>query len=255
MTKTRIATRVGVVLLGWSAVVASGAERPEPPNAPPLQLQTPQVFGTTSTNYLTIGEWKFTPAYSAWTYGDTSGNQPMRYINVAGLTWLLSQPDLPSGAVLTYLEFDYCNTNGSNNITLGFYLADNHNNISNTITTMDGTPGSGCSTRSVDLSGYGLTIDNLGKRYPLYVFYNGNADATTTVAGAIIGYKLKVSPAPGASDFADVPTSDIGFQYIEALYASGITGGCGGGNFCPDNPVTRRQMAIFLAKALGLQWN
>jgi hypothetical protein len=36
------------------------------------------------------------------------------------------------------------------------------------------------------------------------------------------------------------------------LAASGITGGCGGGNFCPDNPVTRRQMAIFLSKALGL---
>jgi hypothetical protein len=36
--------------------------------------------------------------------------------------------------------------------------------------------------------------------------------------------------------------------------ASGITAGCGGGNFCPDNPLTRRQMAVFLAKALGLNW-
>jgi hypothetical protein len=35
--------------------------------------------------------------------------------------------------------------------------------------------------------------------------------------------------------------------------ASGITAGCGGGNYCPDAP-TRRQMAIFLAKALGLHW-
>jgi hypothetical protein len=48
--------------------------------------------------------------------------------------------------------------------------------------------------------------------------------------------------------------SDFGFQYIEALAASGITGGCGGGNFCPDSPVTRRQMAIFVAKALGLSY-
>ena len=34
----------------------------------------------------------------------------------------------------------------------------------------------------------------------------------------------------------------------------GITGGCAGGNYCPDNFVTRRRMAVFLAKALGLNW-
>jgi hypothetical protein len=51
-----------------------------------------------------------------------------------------------------------------------------------------------------------------------------------------------------------VPTSHPYFQFIQALAASGITGGCGGGNYCPDNPVTRGQMAVFLAKALGLQF-
>ena len=30
--------------------------------------------------------------------------------------------------------------------------------------------------------------------------------------------------------------------------------GCGSGNFCPDSPLTRRQMAVFLSKALGLHW-
>jgi hypothetical protein len=50
-----------------------------------------------------------------------------------------------------------------------------------------------------------------------------------------------------APTFNDVPESDPGFQYIEALVASGITAGCGGGNFCPDASITRRQMAVFLA--------
>jgi hypothetical protein len=63
-----------------------------------------------------------------------------------------------------------------------------------------------------------------------------------------------VPPGDGQASFNDVPTSDFGFQYIEALAASGITGGCGGGNYCPDQPVNRRQMAIFIAKALGLNW-
>jgi hypothetical protein len=40
----------------------------------------------------------------------------------------------------------------------------------------------------------------------------------------------------------------------EALLAAGITGGCGGGAYCPDSPVTRGQMAVFLSRALGLHF-
>ena len=40
----------------------------------------------------------------------------------------------------------------------------------------------------------------------------------------------------------------------QALVSSGVTGGCGAGNYCPDAPLTRGQMATFLAKALGLAW-
>ena len=69
-----------------------------------------------------------------------------------------------------------------------------------------------------------------------------------------VGYQLKVSPAPAVATFLDVPTNHPFFQFVEALAASGITGGCGGGNYCPNNPVTRGQMAVFLAKALGLQF-
>jgi hypothetical protein len=40
------------------------------------------------------------------------------------------------------------------------------------------------------------------------------------------------------------------------LKDSGITGGCNAAPpmFCPDQPVTRGQMAVFLAAALGLSW-
>jgi hypothetical protein len=69
-----------------------------------------------------------------------------------------------------------------------------------------------------------------------------------------IWWHRSVSPAPATATFGDVPTDHIFFQFIEALAASGITGGCGGGNYCPDAPVTRGQMATFLAKALGLHW-
>ncbi|MGH2386321.1 MAG: S-layer homology domain-containing protein [Candidatus Limnocylindria bacterium] len=51
--------------------------------------------------------------------------------------------------------------------------------------------------------------------------------------------------------FADVPDSNPFHADIEALANSGVTTGCGGGNFCPDDFVTREQMAAFLNR-LGL---
>jgi hypothetical protein len=60
------------------------------------------------------------------------------------------------------------------------------------------------------------------------------------------------TPPPATGVFGDVPTSYWAANWIEQLYAEGITGGCGGGNYCPDNPVTRAQMAIFLVRTFNL---
>ncbi len=49
--------------------------------------------------------------------------------------------------------------------------------------------------------------------------------------------------------FPDVPCPGTFTNWIEQLAAENITGGCGGGNYCPGNPVTRAQMAVFLLKA------
>jgi len=59
-------------------------------------------------------------------------------------------------------------------------------------------------------------------------------------------------PPPCAGVFPDVecaPTPAFAVDWIEELSNEGITGGCGGGNYCPGNPVTRAQMAVFLLKA------
>ena len=57
-------------------------------------------------------------------------------------------------------------------------------------------------------------------------------------------------PAAGASTgFTDVPVGYWADKWIKQLAAEGITGGCGAGIYCPDNTVTRAQMAIFLLKA------
>lgn len=46
--------------------------------------------------------------------------------------------------------------------------------------------------------------------------------------------------------FGDVPDSNPFHADISALAASGVTTGCGGGNYCPSAFVTREQMAAFL---------
>jgi glucose/arabinose dehydrogenase len=56
-------------------------------------------------------------------------------------------------------------------------------------------------------------------------------------------------PATGTV-FADVPASSPFARWIEQLAAEGITAGCGGGNFCPSQEVTRGQMAVFLLVTL-----
>jgi hypothetical protein len=56
------------------------------------------------------------------------------------------------------------------------------------------------------------------------------------------------TPPPCSGMFADVPCPSTFANWIEAMAAEGITGGCGGDNFCPQNPVRRDQMAVFLLK-------
>ncbi len=48
--------------------------------------------------------------------------------------------------------------------------------------------------------------------------------------------------------FDDVPCPGTYANWIEQLSTEGITAGCGGSDFCPANPVTRQQMAVFLLK-------
>jgi hypothetical protein len=73
-------------------------------------------------------------------------------------------------------------------------------------------------------------------------------------SGLKIVYRLQISPPPAAHTFWDVVPGDFGYRHIEALAASGITEGCDPHNYCPDDYLTRAQMAVFLARALGLYW-
>jgi len=61
-----------------------------------------------------------------------------------------------------------------------------------------------------------------------------------------------VPPACTTPTFNDVPCSSGFARWIEELVRRGVTGGCGGGSYCPTTAVTRDQMAIFLVAMFGL---
>lgn len=64
------------------------------------------------------------------------------------------------------------------------------------------------------------------------------------------GYK---PPAASGTVFLDTPADHWASAWVEQLARENITGGCGNGNFCPDAPVTRAQMAVFLVKAFRME--
>lgn len=81
-------------------------------------------------------------------------------------------------------------------------------------------------------------------------------DSVTRAQMAIFLLKAKhgsaYTPPSPTGIFSDVPTNYWAAAWIEQLAAEGITSGCAAGVYCPESPVTRAQMAVFLVKAFNL---
>jgi probable HAF family extracellular repeat protein len=82
-------------------------------------------------------------------------------------------------------------------------------------------------------------------------------DAVTRAQMAVFLLRAKhgatyTPPPSSGTEFGDVDSSHWAVAWIEQLAAEGITGGCGDGNFCPNGPVTRAHMAVFMVRTFGL---
>ncbi len=62
-------------------------------------------------------------------------------------------------------------------------------------------------------------------------------------------YGVCFTPPPCTGVFPDAPCPGPFTDWIEALFHEGITAGCGNGDYCPGQVVSRDQMAVFLLKA------
>jgi hypothetical protein len=261
-TARRIALRLALLILVPCSPATLAQENPSSPawrtttrsDGTGGAVHAP-TFGTKDRIQYHVGYAEFSPDASTTPYatGGPAILGPSGRYSVGTYGFFTAHPRLPSGALLQSFELDYCD-NSVANVVLSLvdcdFMADNCNSLGQ-LSSSDGS--SGCSFLVADISSFKYTMENNSRQLLLGAF-TGAGDTSTVLLGAYIGYKLQVSPAPATATFGDVPTSHPFFRAIEALSAAGVTSGCGGGNFCPDQSVTRGEIAKFLANALGLHF-
>jgi hypothetical protein len=166
----------------------------------------------------------------------------------------LGNVNLPSGAAITSVELSACDQDSTQEVTFALMRTTKSPGGPEEIVSFQGTGFAetpGCTTFGFTLP-TPHTIDNDGYAYVVDVNASPGIDIQWNQFR--IYYRLQTSAPPAAATFADVPVGHPQRRFVEALVSAGVTGGCGGGNYCPDLPVTRGQMAVFLAVALGLHF-
>jgi hypothetical protein len=245
------------IVLGL-ALSAAASREARPAEIPGRSAPATESWGSTEGHTTVMGYelepmnpagnvWYFRSVATSWCIQGTVGSE-----GAAPL-------DVPDGASLTKMEFWAYDVDAVNWLEFDVFEAcQDPGAAGDPVETLLGTAetfgSAGTYYGSASLGGH--TVDNSRCHYSVRVNYV--PPGTACVADALqvnkvrVSWVRQVSPAPAAAAFNDVPTGHPFFQFVEALAKSGITAGCGGGAFCPDQPLTRGQMAVFLAKALGL---
>ena len=166
----------------------------------------------------------------------TVGGAPAANVNVADeSTITLTTPSLPPGSLN---DIVVTNTDGTVGTLPNGWIADfldvpGGNQFYSFVTTLVRN----AITAGVGGGIYGVTQDT--KRQQMAVFLLKAKNGICYV------------PQPCTTPvFSDVPCSSNFAPWINELVAASITGGCGAGIFCPNSPVNRQQMAVFLLKTL-----
>jgi S-layer family protein len=229
-----LAQEVGVAAAASERTIAPGASAP------------PTTWGTAQPSVLNLNAYAFDTFAGASVHaGDGNGGRFM----VSGNTCFEASLNLPTGAIIDHVDLEACDTTGSDVAALIFTCTNGACAGDYPVQTT-GTPG--CVVVS-SAAGTAVVANSTSTRFVQVC--TGATGAANSFRSVRVFYKLQVSPAPAVATFPnDVPTTSPFFRFVEALASSGLTGGCGPSAFCPDQPVTRAQMAVFLASALGLNF-
>ncbi len=232
-------SRISVCVLVVAAVLlpaAAGAQEP-----------APDTYGILSTVYDWIPAREFIHDRPGFDLAIDGGG----FYHAEGSDpnpWFMATVRIPNGAMWDGVTIFYYDNDASNDLEFAVfrdYGVNNEQQVTQVFSS--GQPG-----YASDYLPVGLTTDHANNFY--VVGFNIAISGSLQFRAARIEYHLQISPAPLTATFSDVPTNYWAFRHIEALASSGISAGCGGGNFCPESYVKRSEMAVFLAKALGLHF-
>jgi len=224
----------------------------------------PDDYGTASVNYYYVSAEEFQPFDPQNTYWMDAYTGGARYVVGPSVGIVGANVRLPSGALITGMAVVYEDSDPDDDLEVRFErtwwgIGTRGVETIGPSFFSSGTPGITRHYLDIDPDhtvSY-FTAPLSVQAYRLVAFLD--ASYYVQLRGVIMYWKRQISPAPPTQTFPDVGPGywafqDWAFQEIEALAASGITTGFPDGTYRPTEPVTRAQMATFLARALGLHW-
>lgn len=222
----------------------------------------PEQFGVQCCHITQIHAAAFSPSYGPnWLYASGGYMYP-----AVAQSSLWASVQLPSGVEIQYFDLYYFDSNASYDLDAALFGLSGGGVTSGTpaLSLLGSASSSGNSGYGYDGGEVTHTVNNNVAYDPaaaqlvvsVGTTVNGGGGVNLQFKAVDLWWMRQVAPSPAAATFGDVPTNHPFFQFVEALAASGITGGCGGNPplYCVDAPLTRGQMAVFLSKALGLYW-
>ena len=238
------------ITASWLCTASVRAQDATPTAEAPTR---PATYGTANVASSVVSAWNFSLSHTSLSHTAEDPSNRGRYFTAFGN--LKAGVNLPNGAIIEGIELQGCDNHPTSEITvqLRSYSVTPPDPNRFTHAFVQTTGADGCRTWSAPSFSFDRVVDNSTRVYYLELFCFAT-DASNSFHGVRVFYRLQVSPAPATATFGDVPVGHPLHRFVEALRAAGITSGCGGGNYCPDSPLTRGQMAVFLAVALGLHW-
>jgi S-layer homology domain len=215
---------------------------------------TAQV-GVQST--INVHSYAFRPTYSTDLVIDDGNGY--RYLGPLPTSrWMAAPAQLPGGVVIERLGLSYCAHEDGDLILTLFDngVSGGGSGGGEPIASVSTPAGCGVVSAEPPEGGY-FYLRNADHPLYLVVYFAGDYfDGSTKFNDVWITYHPVRWTGAVAPSFDDVPVHHPFFEFIEALKYAGITGGCSESPplYCPERPLTRGQMAVYLSIALGLHW-
>ncbi len=248
---------IGSLAAGLSAAIAQEVHpRAASDDAAGLTTIHDEAYGVATTDHLTLNATDFRPSHPSSQYSIDLGN--LQLINTAGANFFMAPVRLPSGARITGVEFAGCNFVVGDTIVVGLARALDPAGATESmaLVTVDNQPN--CDFWSSDVI-TNPTVNNYQYSYWVVVQFGQNLlfpphSGNLRLRAVRIWWERQVTGLDATANFTDVPLENPYRRWVEAASAAGILAPCASGRFCPDNPVTRAQLALALSKALGLKY-